>query len=65
MVLLLIPDGGPRLSGAAAAGECISRMSFGAYLFIGYARVMAMQHQKPARVEEISVEVKKLHAAAA
>ena len=38
---------------------------FGAYLFFGYARVMAMQHQKPARVEEIHDEVKKLHAATA
>src|SRR5271154_1179336 len=37
---------------------------FGAYLFIGYARIMAMQHQKPKRVEEIRDEVKKLHAAA-
>jgi fucose permease len=38
---------------------------FGAYLFIGYARIMAMQHQKPQRVEEISLEVKKLHVATA
>jgi len=35
---------------------------FSAYLFIGYARIMAMQHQKPARVEEITGEIKKLHA---
>ena len=33
---------------------------FGAYLWFGILRVMAMQHQKPSRVEEISVEIKKL-----
>jgi amino acid transporter len=38
---------------------------FGAYLFFGYARVMAMQHQKPERLEEIHDEVKKTHAVAA
>jgi hypothetical protein len=38
---------------------------FGAYLFFGYARVMAMQHQKAQRVEEIQDEVKKMHAATA
>jgi len=38
---------------------------FAAYLFFGYARVMAMQHQKPERVGEIHDEVKKLHAATA
>lgn len=38
---------------------------FGAYLFFGYIRVMAMQHQKAARLEEIQDEVKKMHAAAA
>jgi amino acid transporter len=34
---------------------------FGAYLFIGYARIMAMQHQKAKRLEEISAEIQKLH----
>jgi amino acid transporter len=38
---------------------------FGAYLFFGYIRVMAMQHQKAKRLEEIQDEVKKMHAAAA
>jgi len=33
---------------------------FGAYLFIGYVRIMAMQHQKPVRVEEIGVEIRKI-----
>jgi amino acid transporter len=35
---------------------------FGAYLFLGYARIMAMQHQKPDRLVEISSEIQKLHA---
>ena len=38
---------------------------FGAYLFFGYARVMAMQHQKAERLGEIQDEVKKMHATAA
>ena len=38
---------------------------FGAYLFFGYIRVMAMQHQKAERLEEIQDEVKKMHATAA
>jgi amino acid transporter len=33
---------------------------FGAYLWFGILRVMAMQHQKPSRVEEIGMEIKKL-----
>lgn len=33
---------------------------FGAYLWIGATRIMAMQHQKPTRVEEIGAEIKKL-----
>ncbi|MDR3456307.1 MAG: APC family permease [Verrucomicrobiae bacterium] len=37
---------------------------FGAYLFFGYARVMAMQHQKAGRLEEIQDEVQKTHATA-
>lgn len=35
--------------------------AFGAYLWFGVLRVMAMRHQKPERVEEISAEVQKLH----
>ena len=35
---------------------------FAAYLFIGYVRIMAMQHQKPNRIGEIDTEIKKLHA---
>jgi amino acid transporter len=34
---------------------------FGAYLIIGYVRIMAMQHQKPKRLEEVSEEIQKLH----
>jgi amino acid transporter len=33
---------------------------FGAYLFIGYVRIMAMHHQKPSRIEEIDTEIKRL-----
>jgi amino acid transporter len=38
---------------------------FGAYLFFGYIRVMAMQHQKAERLGEIQDEVKKMHTDAA
>jgi fucose permease len=38
--------------------------AFGVYLFFGYARVMAMQHQKAKRLEEIQDEVEKMHATA-
>jgi hypothetical protein len=38
---------------------------FAAYLFFGYARVMAMQHQSGKRLEEIHDEVKKMHGATA
>jgi amino acid transporter len=38
---------------------------FGAYLLIGGARVMRMRTQKPQRLEEIALEVQKLHAEAA
>ena len=38
---------------------------FGGYLWFGLMRVMAMQHQKPTRVEEISEEVQKSHVATA
>lgn len=34
---------------------------FAAYLWFGVLRVMAMRHQKPERVEEISAEVQKQH----
>jgi hypothetical protein len=33
---------------------------FAAYVFIGYVRIMAMQHQKPTRVEEIGIEIRKI-----
>jgi len=39
--------------------------AFGIYLFFGLLRVMAMQHQKPARVDEIHDEIKKIHVVAA
>ena len=38
---------------------------FAAYLFFGYARVMAMQHQRADRLEEIQHEVAKAHVATA
>lgn len=38
--------------------------AFVAYLWFGILRVMGMRHQQPARVEEISAEVRKLHAEA-
>lgn len=38
---------------------------FAGYLWFGILRVMAMQHQKPARLEEIRDEVQKLHTATA
>jgi amino acid transporter len=36
--------------------------AFLAYLWFGVLRVMGMRHQMPARVEEVSAEVRKLHA---
>jgi amino acid transporter len=36
--------------------------AFVAYLWFGILRVMGMRHQMPARVEEVSAEVRKLHA---
>jgi amino acid transporter len=38
---------------------------FLAYLWFGFLRVMAMQHQKPQRVEEVSAEIQKMHAGVA
>lgn len=38
--------------------------AFGAYLWFGILRVMAMQHQKPDRIQEIAKEIKQVHAAA-
>jgi hypothetical protein len=38
---------------------------FGAYLLIGGARIMRMRTQAPKRLEEIAVEVQRLHAEAA
>jgi amino acid transporter len=38
---------------------------FGAYLFFGYIRVMAMQHQKADRLAQIQDEVQKAHAVTA
>lgn len=35
---------------------------FAGYIFFGYVRIMAMQHQKPQRVQEISEEIKQIHA---
>jgi hypothetical protein len=38
---------------------------FAAYLFFGYVRVMAMQHQKAERLAQIHNEVQKAHAVTA
>jgi hypothetical protein len=37
-------------------------IAFLGYLWFGVLRVMGMRHQVPARVDEISAEVRKLHA---
>ena len=64
LVLLLIPMIGSVYPVPAAPVNAFPYV-FAIYLFFGALRVMAMQHQKPARVEEIHDEVKKLHVATA
>ena len=59
MVLLLIPAAGMFYPLPAPPVRYFPYI-FGAYLWFGILRVMAMQHQKPSRVEEISIEIKKL-----
>jgi amino acid transporter len=62
LVLMLIPAVGSVYPVPAAPVNAFPYV-FGAYLFFGYVRVMAMQHQKPKRLEEINDEVTKMHAA--
>ena len=62
LLLMLIPAVGSVYPVPAAPVNAFPYV-FGAYLLFGYARVMAMQHQKPKRVEEIHEEVTKMHAA--
>lgn len=64
LVLLLIPAVGSVYPVPAPPVNAFPYV-FVAYLLFGYVRVMAMQHQKPTRVEEIHEEVEKMHAAAA
>jgi len=59
MLLLLIPIVGSVYPVPAPPVNAFPYV-FAAYLFIGYVRIMAMQHQKPSRVEEIGMEIKKL-----
>lgn len=61
LVLMLIPTIGLVYPVPAAPVNYFPYV-FLAYLWFGLLRVMAMQHQKPQRVEEIVVEIKKLHA---
>jgi amino acid transporter len=64
ILLMLIPAVGSVYPVPAAPVNAFPYV-FAAYLFFGYARVMAMQHQKSKRLEEIQDEVKKMHAATA
>jgi len=64
MVLLVIPAVGSVYPVPAPPVNSFPYIFVG-YLIFGYARILAMQHQKPQRVEEIGVEIQKLHAEAA
>lgn len=64
MLLLLIPIVGSVYPVPAAPVNAFPYV-FAVYLFFGYTRVMAMQHQKPQRLEEIRGEVQKTQAATA
>lgn len=61
MMLLVIPAVGSVYPVPAPPVNAFPYV-FAAYLFIGYVRIMAMQHQKPSRIGEIDTEIKKLHA---
>jgi hypothetical protein len=63
MALLLIPIVGSVYPVPAAPVNYFPYV-FATYLWFGILRVMGMRHQKPERVDEISEEVKKLHATA-
>jgi amino acid transporter len=60
LVLLLIPTIGLVYPVPPAPVNAFP-YTFGAYLWFGLLRVMGMRHQKPERVEEIGVEIQKLH----
>ena len=64
MALLLIPIVGSVYPVPAAPVNYFPYV-FAAYLWFGILRVMGMRHQKPERVDDISAEVRKLHASAA
>ena len=64
MLLLLIPIVGSVYPVPAPPVNYFP-YAFAAYLWFGILRVMGMRHQKPERVDEISEEVKKIHAAVA
>ena len=61
LVLMLIPAIGLVYPVPAAPVNYFPYV-FLAYLWFGFLRVMAIRHQKPTRVEEISAEIQKLHA---
>ena len=60
MALLLVPAIGSVYPVPAAPVNAFPYV-FLAYLFVGYIRIMAMQHQKSDRLKEISLEIKQLH----
>jgi len=64
LVLMLIPLVGLVYPVPAAPVNYFPYVFLG-YLWFGILRVMAMQHQKPERVEEIRGEAQKLHTATA
>lgn len=61
MILLLVPAVGSVYPVPAAPVNAFPYV-FLAYLFVGYIRIMAMQHQKAERLKEITHEIKQLHA---
>jgi amino acid transporter len=63
MILLLIPIVGSVWPIPSAPVNYFP-YAFLAYLWFGVIQVMSMQHQKAARVQEVSAEVRKLHAGA-
>lgn len=63
MLLLLIPIVGSVYPVPAPPVNYFP-YAFAAYLWFGILRVMGMRHQTPERLDEISAEVRKVHAAA-
>jgi len=61
MVLMLVPIIGS-VYPFQAPPVLYFPVAFLCYLWFGILRVMGMRHQKPARVDEVSAEVQKLHA---